>query len=133
MHYKVPAITSYVNEDAAAFCLGRINGDAHRVVVEAAAGGRIELPAVPRAAEDALPGQGVPAGIPGDARTDRAETERAAVMRAAVANGAKLAVHADDPDLTALDPGDDVAVALELGDRADVLPAHARARPSRSP
>jgi hypothetical protein len=133
MHYKVPAITSYVNEDAAALCLGRINGDAHRVVVEASARGRIELPAVPRTAEDALPGQGVPAGIPGDARTDRAETERAAVMRAAVADAAKLAVHADDPDLTALDPGDDVSVALELGDRADVLPAHARARLSRSP
>jgi hypothetical protein len=26
-----------------------------------------------------------------------------------------------------------VAVALEVGDRADVLPAHARASPSRSP
>jgi hypothetical protein len=133
MHYKVPAITSYVNEDAAAFRLGAIDGDAHRVVVEAAAGGRIELPAVPRTAQDALPGQGVPARIPGDARTDRAETERAPVMRAAVADAAKLAVHTDDPDLTTLDPGDDVPVTLELGDRADVLPAHARARPSRSP
>jgi hypothetical protein len=133
MHYKVPAITSYVNENAAALCLGRINGDAHQVVVEAAAGGRIELPAVPRTAEDALPGQGVPAGIPSDARTDRAETERAAVMRAAVADATELAVRADDSDLTALDPGDDVPVALEFGNRADVLPAHARARPSRSP
>jgi len=133
MHYKVLATTSYVNEDAAAFCLGAIDGDAYRVVVEAAAGGRIELPAVPRTAQDALPGQGVPAGIPGEARTDRAETERAAVMRAAVADAAKLAVHTDDPDLTPLDPSDDVPVALELGERADVLPAHTRARPSRSP
>ena len=55
-------------------------------------------------------------------------------MRAAVAHSAQLAADRDDADLAPVDAGDDMAVALEVGDRADVLPgAHARARPSRSP
>ena len=133
MHYKVPAITLYVNEHTAAFCFRRIDGDPHGLIVEALAGGRIELPAVPGAAEDARAGQCVAAGLSADTLPDCPQAEWAAVMRTAIAHAAQLAVHRDDADLTPSDPGDDVAVALEVGDRADVLPAHARASPSRSP
>jgi hypothetical protein len=125
MHYKVPAIASYVNKDATVLRLGRIDRDAHRVVVDTPAGGRIELPAVPGAAEDEPAGQLVLARPSVYALADRAEAERAAVVRAAVPHAVKLAAHVDDADLASADPGDDVAVALEVGDRADVLPAHA--------
>jgi hypothetical protein len=133
MHYKVPAITSYVNEHTIAFRFRRIDGDTHVLIVEALACSRIELPAVPGAAEDGRAGELVAAGLSADTLPHSSQAERAAVMRAAVAHTAQLAVHCDDPDLAASDPRDDVAVALEVGDRADVLPAHARASPSRSP
>jgi hypothetical protein len=45
-------------------------------------------------------------------------------MRAAVADSPKRAAGSHDPDLAASDPGDDMAVALELADGADVVPAH---------
>src|SRR5206468_12912561 len=134
MHDKVPAITSYVNQHSSAFCLRRIDGDAHGVVVEAAAGGWIELPAVPRAAEDARGSELVLTWIADDALADGAETDRSAVMRAAIPHSAQLAVHEDDADLPSPDTRDDVPLALEVGDRTDVVPiAHAWARPSRSP
>ena len=133
MHYKVPAITSYVNEHTAAFCFRRIDGDPHGLIVEALACRRIELPAVPGAAEDARAGECVAAWLAADTLPDGPQAERAAVVRTAVAHATQLAVDRDDPDLTPSDPGDDAAVALEVGDRADVLPAHARASPSRSP
>ncbi len=131
MHYKVPAT---VNEHAAAFRLRRVDGDANGVVVETAAGGRVELPAMPGTAEDALAGELVAARLARDALADGSEAERAAVVRAAISHAAQLAADRDDADLAPLDAGDHMPVALEIGDRADVLPgAHARARPSRSP
>jgi len=133
MHYKVPAITLYVNEHTAVFRLGPINGHPHGVVVETAAGGRVELPAVPGAAQDTLVAKPVAARIARDALANGPEAERAAVVWTAVADAAQLPVHRDHPNLAPSDPRDDVAVALEVGDRADVLPAHARASPSRSP
>jgi hypothetical protein len=134
MYYKVPAITSYVNEDAIAFGFRRIDGDAHGRFVEALAGGRVELPPVPGAAQDPLAAELVAPWLAGDALADSPETERAAVVRAAVSDSAQLAADRDDPDLASADTGDQMAVALEIGDRPDVLPgAHARARPSRAP
>jgi hypothetical protein len=134
MHYKVPAIALYVNKHAPALRLRRVDRDAHRGVVEAASGGRVELPSVPGTAEDALAGELIAAGLAAHSLAHGAEAERAAVVGATVANPAQLAVHADNPDLPTPDPGDDVTVALQVGERADVVPlGHARVRPSRSP
>ena len=134
MYYKVPAITSYVNEDAIAFGFRRIDGDAHGRFVEALASGRVELPPVPRAAQDALAGELIASWLAGYALPDGPEAERAAVVRAAVSDSAQLATDRNDPNLASADTRDHMAVALEIRDRADVLPgAHARARPSRSP
>jgi hypothetical protein len=134
MHYKVPAITSYVNQHTAAFRLRRIDGDANGVVVEAAPGARVELPPMPGAAQNALAGELVAARFPRDALANGSEAERTAVVRAAISDSAQLVADRDDPDLASVDASDHMAVALEIGDRADVLPgAHARARPSRSP
>jgi hypothetical protein len=134
MHYKVPAITSYVNEHAAAFRLRRIDGDANGVVVEAAAGGRVELPPMPGAAQGTLAAELIVARLARDALANSSEAEGAAVVRAPIADSAQLLADRDDPDLAPVDAGDHMAVALEIGDRADVLPGgHARARPSRSP
>jgi hypothetical protein len=134
MHYKVPAITSYVNEHAIAFGFRRIEGDAHGRFVEALAGGRVELPPVPGAAQDALAGELVAPRLASDALANGPETERPAVVWAAVSDSAQLAADRDDPDLASANTGDQMAVALEIGDRPDVLPgAHARARPSRAP
>ena len=134
MHYKVPAITSYVNEHAAAFRLRRIDGDANGVVVETAAGGRVELPPMPGTAQDTLAAELIAARLARDALADSPEAERAAVVRATISDSAQLTADRDDPDLAPLDAGDHMPVALEIGDRADVLPgAHALARPSRSP
>jgi hypothetical protein len=134
MHYKVPFQALQVNEHAATLRLRRVDRDAHRVVVEAASGGRVELPSVPGAAEDALAGELIAAGLTANPLAHGAEAERAAVVGATVANTAQLAVHANDPDLSTADPGDDVAVALQVGERAYVLPlGHASVRPSRSP
>jgi len=134
MHYKVPAITSYVNEHTTGFRLRRVDGNPHRVVVETASGDRVELPPMPRAAQDGLAAELVAARIARDAFADRPEAEGAAVVRAAISNSAQLPGDRDDPDLATVDAGNHTAVALEIGDRADVLPgAHARARPSRSP
>ena len=97
MHYKVPAITSYVNEHTAVLRLRPIDGHPHGVVVETAAGGRVELPAMPGAAEDACAGQCVAAGLSTDTLPDGPQAERAAVVRTAVAHAAQLTVHRDDP------------------------------------
>ena len=134
MHYKVPAITSYVNEHATGLCLRRIDGDAHGRFVEALAGGRVELPPVPGAAQDALAAELIAPWLAGDALADSSEAEGSAVVRAAISNSAQFSAHRETPDLAPVDTGDHMAVALEIGDRADILPgAHARARPSRSP
>src|SRR3954454_3810389 len=63
MHYKVPAITSYVNEHAAGFCLHLVDGHPHGVVIETPARGRIELPPMPRTAEDGLAAELVAPGL----------------------------------------------------------------------
>jgi hypothetical protein len=134
MHYKVPAITSYVNEHTAAFRLRRVNGYPHGVVVETVAGSRVELPPMPRAAQNTLTAEFVAAGPARDALANGPEAEGAAVVRAAIPDSAQLTADRDDPDLASLDAGDHMPVALEIGDRADVLPgAHPLARPSRSP
>jgi hypothetical protein len=134
MHYKVPAITLYVNEHTTGFRLRRVNGNPHGVVVETAAGDRVELPPMPRTAQDGLAAELVAAGLAGDALADSPEAEGAAVVRAAISDSAQLTADRDDADLAPLEAGDHMAVALEIGDRADVLPGtHARARPSRSP
>ena len=134
MHYKVPAITSYVNEHAAAFRLSRIDGDANGVVVEAAPRGRIELPPMPGTAQDTLATELIATRLARDALADSSEAEGSAVVRAAISNSAQLSADRENPDLAPVDAGDHMAVALEIGDRADILPgAHARARPSRSP
>jgi len=99
MHYKVPAITSYVNEHATGLCLRRIDGDAHGRFVEALAGGRVELPPVPGAAQDALAAELIAPWLAGDALADGPETEGAAVVRAAVSDSAQLAADRDDTDL----------------------------------
>jgi len=134
MHYKVPVITSYVNQHSAALRLRRIDRHPHGVVVEAAAGDRVELPPMPRAAQNTLAAELVAARMARDALANGPEAEGTAVVRAAISDSPQLAADRDDPDLAALDAGDYMAVALEIGDRADVLPgAHARARPSRPP
>jgi hypothetical protein len=134
MHYQVPAITSYVNEHAAGFCLHLVDGHPHGVVIETPARGRIELPPMPRTAQDGLTTELVAAGLAGDALADSPEAEGAAVVRAAISDSAQLTANRDDADLAPLEASDQMSVALEIGDRADVLPgAHARARPSRSP
>jgi hypothetical protein len=51
----------------------------------------------------------------------------------AVAHAAKLAAHSHDTHLTSFHSGDDVAVSLEIGERADVVPAHAGTSPRRLP
>lgn len=123
-----------LDEDAAAYGLRRIDGDAHGIVVEAAAARRVELPAVPRAAEDVGARERIAAGVPRYTLAHAAEAERAAVMRAAVADSAELSVHGDDADFPPAHTRDDVPVALQVDDRPDVVPvAHARASPSRWP
>jgi hypothetical protein len=132
MHYKVPAITSYVNEHAAAFRLSRIDGDANGVVVEAAPRGRVELPPMPGTAQDTLATELIATRLARDALADSSEAEGSAVVRAAISNSAQFSADRENPDLAPVDAGDHMAV--EIGDRADILPgAHARARPSRSP
>jgi hypothetical protein len=134
MHYKVPAFTSYVNEHAAALRFRGIDGDANGVVVEAAPGGRVELPPMPGTSQDTLAAELIATRLARDALADSPEAEGAAVVRAAISNSAQLSADRENPDLPPVDAGDHMAVALEIGDRADVLPgAHARARPSRSP
>ena len=134
MHYKVPAITSYVNEHAAAFRLSRIDGDANGVVVEAAPRGRVELPPMPGTAQDTLATELIATRLARDALADSSEAEGSAVVRAAISNSAQFSADRENPDLAPVDAGDHMAVALEIGDRADVLPgANALARPRRSP
>jgi len=55
------------------------------------------------------------------------------MVRTAVAHAAKLATHRYDADLTSFHSGDDMAVSLEISERAHVVPAHAGTRPRRSP
>ena len=89
---------------------------------------------MPGAAQDGRAGQLVGAWLAHQPLLDRAEAERAAVVRTAVAHAPEPAGHTDDSDLTTLHAGDDSALALEVGDRSDVVPAHAAAwSPSRSP
>jgi hypothetical protein len=134
MYYKVPGTTSQVNEDALAVDLGRVDSDAERRVVEAGARGRIELPAMPGTAQDRLPTEVVATRPPRNALLHGPEAQRTAVVGTAVAHAAKLAAHRHDADLTPFHPGDDMAVSLEIGERADVVPAaHAAMSPRRLP
>jgi hypothetical protein len=134
MHYKVLGTTSYVNQDSAVDGLGRVDGDAQRGIVEAGTCERVELPAVPGTTEDQLIREVVAARPPGDAALHGPEAERTAVVRTAIAHAAKVAPHRYDADLTSFHPGNYMAVPLEIGERADVVPvAHAGTRPRRSP
>jgi hypothetical protein len=133
MYYKVPGTTSQVNEDTLAVDLGRVDSDAERRIVEAGTRDRVELPAVPGTAQDKSPRDVVAARPTRDARLDGPETERTAVVGTAVAHAAKLAAHRHDTHLTSFHPGDGVAVSLEIGERADVVPAHAGTSPRRLP
>lgn len=57
-------------------------------------------------------------------------------MRAAVSQSVQLAALrvTDDSDLAPCDPGYDPAIALEVGEGADLMPGlHAGTRPSRAP
>jgi hypothetical protein len=133
MYYKVPGTTLYVNQDSAVGRLGRVDGNAERGIVEAGTGNRVELPAVPGAAQDMSPREVVPAGAASEALLHGPQAERTAVVRTAVAHAAKLAPYGDDAELTPFHAGDDVAVPLEVDERADVVPGHAETRPRRSP
>jgi hypothetical protein len=133
MHYKVPGTTSQVNEDTFAVDLGRVDGDAERRIVEAGPRGRVELPAVPRTAEDKSRRNGVAARPARDPLLHRPEAERTAVVRTAVAHAAKLPTRRHNADLTSFHPVNDVTVPLQIGERADVVPAHAGTSPRRSP
>src|SRR6266498_1592840 len=134
MYYKVPGTTLQVNENTLAVDLGRVDSDAERRIVEAGTRDRVELPAVPGTAQDQLPSEVVATRPPRDALLDGPETERTAMVRTAVAHAAKLPTHRHDADLTPFHSGYDVAVSLEIGERADVVPAaHAATRPRRSP
>jgi hypothetical protein len=89
---------------------------------------------MPGTAQDTLAAELIAARLARDALADSPEAEGSAVVRAAISNSAQLSADRENPDLAPVDAGDHMAVALEIGDRADVLPgAHARARPSRSP
>jgi hypothetical protein len=134
MYYKVPGTTSQVNEDTLAVDLGRVDSDAKRRIVEAGTRDRIELPAVPGTAEDKCPCDVVAARPPDDTVLNGPKAERTAVVRTAVAHAAKLAPYGNDPDFTPFHSGDDVAVPLEVDERAHVVPAaHAGTSPRRSP
>jgi hypothetical protein len=134
MYYKVPGTTSQVNEDAPAVDLGLVNSDAQRRIVEAGARGRIELPAVPGTAQDQLPGEVVAARSARDSLLHGPEAERTAVVRTAVAHAAKLPTHRHDAYLASFYSRDDMAVSLEVGERAHVVPAaHAAMSRRRSP
>ena len=133
MYYKVPGATSQVNEDTLAVDLGRVDSDAERRIVEAGARGRIELPAVPGTTQDKSPRDVVPTWLACDAVLHGPEAQRTAVVRTAVAHAAKLPTHRHDTYLASFYSRDDVAVSLEIGERADVVPAHAGTRPRRSP
>jgi hypothetical protein len=52
MYYKVLGTTSYVNENAVAVDLGRVDSDAERGIVQAGTCERVELPAVPGTAQN---------------------------------------------------------------------------------
>jgi hypothetical protein len=134
MYYKVPGTTSQVNEDTLAVDPGRVDSDAERRIVEAGTCGRIELPAVPGTAQDQLIRDVVAARPSGDAVLHGPETERTPMMRTAVAHAAKLPTHRHDTYLASFNPGDDMALSLEVGERAHVVPAaHAAMSPRRSP
>jgi hypothetical protein len=133
MYYKVPGTTSQVNADTLAVDLGWVDSDAKRRIVEAGARGRVELPAVPGTAQDEVSGHVVPTWLAYDAVLHGPEAERTAVVRTAVAHAAKLAPNRHDADLTSFHPGNDMAVSLEIGERAHVVPAHAGTSPRRLP
>jgi hypothetical protein len=134
MRYKVPVLTSQVNEDAAVLRLRRVDGNTKRRIVETLARRGVELPPVPRAADDACASQAVRAGLALDAALHAPEAQRPAVMRTAVADAARLAVHEDNADFSAAGARDDAAVPFELGRGTDVVPvAQAAATLRRSP
>jgi hypothetical protein len=89
---------------------------------------------MPGTAQDTLAAELIPARLARDALANSPEAEGSAVVRTAISNSAQFSAHRENPDLAPVDTGDHMAVALEIGDRADVLPgAHALARPRRSP
>jgi hypothetical protein len=134
MYYKVPGTTSQVNENTVAVDPGRVDSDPERGVVEAGPRDRVELPAVPGTAQDQLPTEVVATRPPRDALLDGPEAERTTMVGTAVAHAAQLATYCHDADLTPFHAGDDVTVSLEVGERADVVPAaHAAMSPRRSP
>src|SRR6266545_1702409 len=134
MYYKVPGTTLQVNENTLAVDLGRVDSDAERRIVEAGTRDRVELPAVPGTAKDQLIREVVAARHPDDAVLHGPEAEQTAAVGTAVAHAAKLPAHRHDADLTSFHSGHDMAISLEVGERAHVVPAaHVATRPRRSP
>src|SRR5919106_3928597 len=112
-----------LDQHAAGLDPRRVHGGAEGRLVEADAGLEVELPAVPRAAQDAAAGELVDTRAARHPLPHGPEAERPAVVRAAVADPVQGAVRLrDDPDLAPRQAGDDVAVALQVGGRADVVP-----------
>src|SRR5262249_29035731 len=110
------------------FYLDRVGLDARPLGVEdGAAGGEIELPAVPGAAQDlALSLEGVVAA-PGRAHeaSGRAEAERTGLVWAAVEDGVVPAADVEDADRTALDFYQLAAAVGDLAETGDGKPAGA--------
>jgi hypothetical protein len=78
---------------------------------------------VPGTAQDQLPGEVVAARSAPDSLLDGPDAQRTAVVRTAVAHAAKLPTHRHDTYLASFYSRDDMAVSLEVGERANVVPA----------
>src|SRR5207302_9648221 len=104
-----------------------VGADAGAVgLAEGAAGGEVELPAMPGAAKDlavARPEVFTGSGGKGHA-FDAAEAERAALVRAAIAQGVEGAVDVEDADGAALDIDDLPAAGGHIGNQADDVACH---------
>jgi hypothetical protein len=108
--------------------------DAHGVdrgaegrLVEAHPGLDVELPAVPRAAENAAAGEPVAARLALHSLVESSQAERPPVVRAAVSETVQGAVGPrDDAHVAPADPGGQPPVALEVGSGADVHPLSQR-------
>jgi hypothetical protein len=123
------------HEDPLAADPGRVDGRADGRVIEADAGLKVELPAVPGTAKHPPAAEGVRTGRTLDALDQGAEAEGPAVVRAAVADTVEGAARvANDSHIPPANARDEMAVPLEVSAGADVYPVtHAATSPSRSP